>query len=650
MSVVKSCFKRSLWLAAGLLLVVPVHAAAPAHERALCAADADGALRVLVLMPPAQWPAGGFDVRRGATELGHVGVDATARAALEPLTARALTDLPARARAQPDVDAGMIVYARLMSDWTFARAAGMAGVLPGRAAGAGTLSVTAVDGAGKRQGQPLSCRVQPAGAPAAPDKLTARMHEDGPALYWAPLDSRAPIPVLSFQVWRDDGGGAQPLLRHTPLMPPSRQADDAAYIDTLAPLEQDLTYQVALIDALGRVGQRARVQVYATDLDAQRPPTGLVASATDNRVALRWDGSDNPHTRGYVVERALLATGPFELMTPDGVPTATPRFSDAGLSGGTVYYYRVRAMGPRGDLGPPSDPVAVQARSDAMPPTPEDVRARVGNTRVRLEWSVAPRQVAGYIIERRAEGSPSWSRVNQALWPATRYDDPLGPQSGGTLHYRVTAVSQDNLVSAPSAVVTVKLRDTTPPLPPRIIATSGAHGAVELTVRAATPVADTQRIYVLRGASAEDPGLVIGAPLRPGQVAYRDSWVQPGQTYWYHLVAYDAAGNRSADSPMVQVRVGAPPMPAPAPPTLHRQTQPMAQVVIDFAAPPKDLTVLVQRSTDGVHWSQVAGPTAETRVRDLAPGDGQPRYRILYRAADGSIGPASPTVEDISHE
>ena len=640
---------RTLWLAASLLLAVPAHAAGPARERALCAADADGALRVLVLMPPGQWPEGGFDVRRGATELGHVGVDAAARAALEPLTARALADLPARARAQPDVDAGMIVYARLMSDWTFARAAGMGGVLPGRAAGAGTLSVTAQDAAGKRQGEPLSCQVQPATVPAAPDKLTARMREEGPALYWAPLTERAAIPVLSFQVWRDDGGSAQPLLVHTPLLPPSRQAGDAGYIDTLAPLEQTLTYQVALIDALGRVGRRARVQVYATDLDAQRPPTGLVAKATDTRVALSWNRSDHPHTRGYVVERALLATGPFELMTPDGVPVDKPQFSDTGLAGGTVYYYRVRTMGPRGDLGPASDPVAVQARSGTLPPTPDAVRASVGNTRVRLQWSVAPREVAGYIIERRAEGSPSWSRVNQELWPATRYDDPLGPQTGGTLYYRVTAVSQDNLKSAPSDVVKVDLRDTTPPLPPRIIASSGADGAVELTVRAATPVADTQRIYVLRGASAEDPGLVIGAPLRPGHDEYRDSWVQPGTTYWYHLVAYDAAGNRSTDSPMVQVRVGAPTMPAPAAPTLRRETRPMAHVVIAFAAPPADLAVLVQRSADGVHWSNVGGPTTESQVQDLDPGTSTAHYRIRYRATDGSVGPASTSVE-VQHD
>jgi hypothetical protein len=535
----------------------------------------------------------------------------------------------------------MIIYARLLSDWTFARAAGMGGVLTGAVHATGTLSVQPLDAAGHAQGAHLSCKVQPYTAPPAPQGLKASMLEEGPALYWTPLTGRREVPVLSYQVWRD----GEALLQQTPWLPPARKAEDAAYIDTLAPLEQNLTYQVALIDALGRSGARARVQIYAADLDALKPPTGLVAKASDTRVDLAWKASDNPHTRGYVVERAYLATGPFELMTPHGVPVKTPAFHDQGLDGGSVYYYRVRSMGPKGDLGPPSDPVAVEARSAKAPAAPREVHATLGNTRVRLNWSVSPREVAGYIIERRAAGSPSWSRINQELWPATRYDDPLGPQIGGTLYYRVTAVSQDNVDSAPSPVVEVKLRDTTPPLPPRIVTAAGADGAVELTVQAASPASETRRIYVLRGADAGDPGLVIGAPLNPGVTHYRDAWVEPGKTYWYHLVAYDAAGNRSADSDAVAVRVGAPAMHAPDAPKLHREKQPLSRVVLDFAAPPSGLAVLVQRSGDGVHWTHVAGPTTETRVRDLAPGGGHPQYRIRYRAADGSIGPASPTVE-----
>jgi len=628
-----------------LIVAATVHAAPRITELVLCAPDTAGAMRVLVLMPPAQWPMGGFQVRRGNSVLGHIVVDTEARAKLEKSEAEALDKLPERARAKPSSGANMIIYSRLLSDWDFARAAGMGAALAGAGGGRGVLHIRPLKASGKPSGRTLRCHPGSAEMPPMPVKLRAKMKGEGPALYWQALRGKRTVPVLSFRVWRGTGRDALALTKHAPFLPPIRKADDAAYIDLLGPLEQVLTYQVAQVDVLGREGPRASVKIYAADLAALRPPAKIKVRLDGSGVDLSWAASNNPHTSGYVVERAFLATGPFELLTPKGLPADPPTYRDTALAGGTVYYYRVRSMGPHGDLGPPSDPVAVQSRSTRAPPAPQQLRAEVGNTRVRLRWAPLPSEVAGYIIERRAAGSPVWSRINQELWPATRYDDPLGPQTGGTLYYRVTAVSQDNRQSPPSVVVQVRLRDTTPPLPPRIVQASGVDGRVRLQVQAARPVADTLHIYVLRGGSAEAPGLVIGKPLKGTDRRYEDRWVKPGHTYWYHLVAYDAAGNRSAASDAIAVRVGAPIMPKPDAPQVHFESQPLPRVIVQFAAPPKGLTVLVQRSEDGEHWQNVAGPTTEAQAQDLVPSQGSAYYRIRYRAADSSIGPASASVE-----
>ena len=628
-----------------LMVAAAVHSAPLRTELVLCAADTSGAMRVLVLMPPAQWPRGGFQVRRGGTVLGRIEVDAGARAKLEKGQAEALDKLPARARAHPMKGASMIIYSRLLSDWDFARAAGMGAALAGAGGGRGVLKIRPLKASGKPSGKILRCHPGSAERPPAPTRLRAKMKGAGPALYWQTLRGKRAIPVLSFRVWRGTGRDAQSLTKYAPFLPPIRKVDDAAYIDLLAPLEQLLTYQVAQVDVLGRVSPRARVEIYTTDLAALRPPAKIKVRLVDGGVDLSWAAGNNPHTSGYVVERAFLATGPFELLTPKGLPADQSRYHDTALAGGTVYYYRVRSMGPRGDLGPPSDPVAAQPRSTMAPPAPQQLRAEAGNTRVRLRWAPLPAEVAGYIIERRADGSPAWSRINQELWPATRYDDPLGPQTGGTLNYRVTAVSQDNRQSPPSAVVQVKLRDTTPPLPPRIVQASGTDGRVRLQVQAARPVADTLHIYVLRGGSATAPGLVIGKPLNGTDTRYEDRWVKPGQTYWYHLVAYDAAGNRSAASDAVSVRVGAPPMPQPDAPQLHFESQPLPRVIVQYAASPQGLDVLVQRSEDGQHWQDVAGPATPTQTQDLNPAKGGVYYRIRYRAANDSVGPASASVK-----
>lgn len=632
------------WLLAGLgacLIAPAVHAASP-HERVLCAFDKAGALRVLVLMSPARWPGGGFRVSAGGKAVARLSPDARALSELPEKDRRALARLPARARATHEKGAEVIIYGRLLSDWRFARAAGMGTVVAGAPRGIRSIEVTPLDKAGRSAGRGLGCRLGPSAPPPAPAGLRARSIDAGVALYWRGLGKRS-LPVLSYRVARNEGAGVEPLTLQAPFLPFGRSAKDAAYVDSQPPLEQDVTYEVRWVDPLGRKGPWARVRVYVKDLAALRPPARVTAKVGKGEVTLHWPASDNPHTAGYVVERAYLNTGPYEVLTPKGIPASRPKYNDHGLQGGTLYFYRVLAMGPRGDLGTPSDPVAAHARSAGGPPVPRGLKAEAGRTRVRLKWEPLPGNVAGYVVERRAEGSPRWSRLNATLRQPPRLDDLLGPQMGGTLDYRVIAVSEDNLESAPSKVVRVHLVDTTPPLPPHIESADGSGGKVKLGLRASDP-RDTARIYVLRGGSADDQGLVIGKPLPGDARTFEDSWVEPGKAYWYHLVAYDAAGNRSADGQAIKVRVTAPSIPRPPKLEARYVAKPLPMVEVRFGKPPAQLEVLVQSSADGVHWRSVAGPTAEHVARDLDPGKGDLRYRIRYEAADGSVGPASASV------
>ena len=68
---------------------------------------------------------------------------------------------------------------------------------------------------------------------------------------------------------------------------------------------------------------------------------GLEASSSAtsaSQINLAWtDNASNES--GFKIERATAAAGPF---TQLGVTTTTS-FSDTGLTGGTTYYYRVRA-------------------------------------------------------------------------------------------------------------------------------------------------------------------------------------------------------------------------------------------------------------------------------------------------------------------
>src|SRR5690606_37225917 len=75
-------------------------------------------------------------------------------------------------------------------------------------------------------------------------------------------------------------------------------------------------------------------------------PTGLAAGGTSSSVTLTWaDNADNE--AGYIVERAVVSTGPFTAVAQLGEDVIT--YEDTGLAYNTTYYYRVKAQNDTGD-------------------------------------------------------------------------------------------------------------------------------------------------------------------------------------------------------------------------------------------------------------------------------------------------------------
>ncbi len=97
---------------------------------------------------------------------------------------------------------------------------------------------------------------------------------------------------------------------------------------------------------------------------------------------------------------------------------------------GTTYYYRVRAVNSRGDLGAPSSAAAVQAKNSGAPPKVDGLTADAGQVRVHLTWKPVVFPVAGYFIERRvgmgAAAAEPWVRLNARVTSEPLYDDPWG--------------------------------------------------------------------------------------------------------------------------------------------------------------------------------------------------------------------------------
>lgn len=637
--------------------------------------DGRGQVSLLWFPPPDRWPLGGWRLEdstaRVIAERITMG-DATALGALPANDAAAIRKLPQTLATPADNPNRRrqllnILGLRAFSEPEYARALGLSWTLQGVAPGARTYKATGLDAAGQPSGviltsAPVDASVVSA-LPPAPGEPRAQATRDGVSLLWTSVPEDRQLPVIAYDITRDSSGqqgarlGAKPLVLGTkwdPKIP--------VYLDRGAPLEEMLTYHIMSVDVFGRHSAPADIRILLPDFGAIEPPQPVLAKAGPKQVTVTWNPSSNPHTAGYVVERAYLFSGPYEALTPQGLPASTKQYEDTNVRGGTAYYYRLRSVGPRGDLGTPSQPAMAQPGNPGAPPAPANLKADMGKTRVRLTWDPAPFPVAGYFVERlggnvantpqngtpaRLASNQGWVRLNARVNPEPLYDDFFGATSNAKFSYRVVAVGFDNAESQPSSSVDAILPDTSLPPVPVINQIDGTAGKVTISFAPGLPEEKTTQFLVLRGGGADDVGVVIGDPLPGTSRRFEDLYVQPGESYWYRLVSVDKNGSHSDPSRPVVIRVAAPQIPTPAQPTLQFAKDPYPQVQIKFAAPPAGTAAFVEtRIGETGKWIGLAGPTSEPSAVDSnPPASGRVFYRIYYRAANGSVGAPSPAAE-----
>jgi hypothetical protein len=478
-----------------------------------------------------------------------------------------------------------------------------------------------------------------------------KLAEAGVSLAWtAPAENRQ-LPVIAYAVERDSSGQSSAPVTAKPVVPGiSWDAKLPLVLDRNAPGNDTLTYHVYAVDIFGRRSAGTSIRIFFPDYHALEPPDPVTASPGAGKVVVNWPTAQKPNLSGYLVERAFLFAGPYEALFAQALPPSTAQYEDDTVRGGTTYYYRVRSVNSRGDLGNPSSAASAQPQNPGGPPQVTGLAADAGQTRVRLTWNPASFPVAGYFVERHATsgpaGSENWVRLNSQVNPEPIYDDPIGLASGVNLEYRIVAVAFDNAEGPPSSTVPVTLADRTVPEAPSITSASGAGGKAQFNFVPALPAEKTAQFLVLRSGSDRDIGVVVGDPLPAVARQFTDLYTRPGERYWYRLVAVDKNGNRSDPTSPVAIRVGSPQLPAPPAPTAQYAASPYPHVTLQLQPPPAGLSLIVERQDPASgNWIRIAGPTSAQTATDNAPGSGTLSYRASYAAADGRTGPASATAQ-----
>jgi uncharacterized protein (DUF1800 family)/fibronectin type 3 domain-containing protein len=289
------------------------------------------------------------------------------------------------------------------------------------------------------------------------------------------------------------------------------------------------TFRVAALNN-GGTGPES-VEVVAVPMTS---PRGLKAEAINGDVMVSWQAADGAST--YIVYRGTSEdAGGFTPVTADQRALS---FVDRGLTNGTQYFYRVRALtaGGASDMSAAASVTAVEP-----PPTvaPANLVAAPGSSRVVLTWGLVS-GATSYRVFRSTTG------VFDGTWIATVTAPTLtntGLTNGTTYWYRVTARNSGG--DGPfSAVVTA-----TPiavPSAPAAVAATGGNGLI--TVKwAVAPGATTYNVYRGSAAGAQSPTPLASGLSLP---AFVDTSISNGPSYYYKVTAVNTSGEspRSAEA------------------------------------------------------------------------------------------------------
>jgi hypothetical protein len=210
--------------------------------------------------------------------------------------------------------------------------------------------------------------------------------------------------------------------------------------------------------------------------------------------------------------------------------------------------YMARGMTRGGRPGAASPQLSIPLAD--LPPPPTDVKMRVTETAVVLEWSAAD-SATGYNVYR---GDDVVQPINNSALTTPTFEH-AGFAFGQEQCYRVRSlavVEGVTLEGEPSKPDCVTPRDEFPPAAPRGLAAVPTAGQISLIWDANTEK-DLAGYLVLRGDAAGGTLTAITpAPIR--ETSYRDETVKPGVRYIYAVVAVDNAPspNMSAQSDRVE--------------------------------------------------------------------------------------------------
>jgi fibronectin type 3 domain-containing protein len=297
-----------------------------------------------------------------------------------------------------------------------------------------------------------------------------------------------------------------------------------------------------------------------------------------------------------------------------GDGTHTLQFQAADAAGNVGRSSRITVVARNFDFTAPSTPIGLNG-------------ALSGATGVQLSWQASTdnNAVAGYHVYRDAT-------LVATVTDGTAYLD-TGLGYGTTYSYQVDAfdASANSSASGDAVAVRTPSRDTTAPSVPLGLKATVRSSSVTLAWTASHDDVGVAHYSVYRGTT------LIGAPM---QATFVDTGLAQGKTYSYSVTATDAAGNSSAKSSTLSVKV--PDTTSPTTPTSFTGKAGSKSVTLTWKAATDNVAVTgyyVLR--DGVRIATVTGVTySNTGLKSGV----KHAYAVRSCDAAGNLSPLSATI------
>ena len=372
----------------------------------------------------------------------------------------------------------------------------------------------------------------------------------------------------------------------------------------------------------------------------------LTATATGTTsIRLTWNVPDaNGATiSGYQLQRwdASLGTpawGATNLLTDSAIAVTdaetVTEFEDTGLTAGTTYYYRIRALPQVGDDGSPddeagwsatdmSDGASATTQGGAGPPTlaaPSGITA----SQITITWT-APTQtggtaITGYTVQIYDRASSMW--IDEAtLGNVLTYTD-MNLVAGTKYYYRVRAMNGQ--VGGQWSAYVSGTTTAGSPAAPVLTATATGMTTIRLTWNVPAYNGATVTEYVLQkwDAGATPPAwdtatnlLGTTAADTIGLTLHVDSGLMPGTTYYYRIRVMPQTGEAGWSTIKSATTVAG----APGRPTLTAEADGQNAIDLSWTAAMANGSAIVRYElqvwdADNSRWMNVRNDLPSTRT------------------------------------